>query len=223
MTHPNGSSAYADLGPTQAELDTLDQVIQEVLAGELGALPGDDEDGPWHDQAALAGYASDRIDLAYASEQQRQAEDGLPLPRLAEDRIEILLSRASRGTYTPPPVFREPGPSHGCGTVDEFGRCSARYHQGHCMETLRGSAATGDHTAARAWSQALLSNPSAAGVTLARADLQSWDDLLDPGTGPTDTETLAVMRRQLGITGKADLPPRADPAPAGPHPGDLLT
>jgi hypothetical protein len=81
------------------------------------------------------------------------------------------------------------------------------------METVTGSAATGDATAARAWRQELQATSSRADVTLARADLQSWDDLLSPETGPSDTETLAYMRRQLGISGKQDLPHPARPGP----------
>jgi hypothetical protein len=77
------NGTYADLGPTQAELAALQEVIDEVLAEEL--LPGgDDEDGPWHDGASLANYTSERVDLAYASEAQRLTEDGLPLPRKAK-------------------------------------------------------------------------------------------------------------------------------------------
>jgi hypothetical protein len=83
------------------------------------------------------------------------------------------------------------------------------------MSTVTGSAATGDHDAAGAWRQALLSTPSSADVTLARADLQSWDDLLSPETGPADLEVLGHMRQVLGIGGsRTALPARPAPSTA---------
>jgi hypothetical protein len=207
------NGTYADLGPTQEELAALAEVIDEVMAEELGGLPGDD------DGAALANLygASDRIDLAYAAEQQRQAEDGLPLPRRSEDRTEWLLSRASRGTYTPPTMYRAPldmSQSSACDAhQDEFGRCGARFHDAGCVETVRSSAATGSAQAAESWVRTLANAPSSADVELARADLVSPDDLFGPD-GPSDLDTLARARQLLGIGGRADLPARPAPSTA---------
>jgi hypothetical protein len=213
MTYPNGSSAYADLLPTEQEMADLEQVIGEVLGEELGELP-DGDYGPWRDDLSQIGAA---VDMSVAAEHQRVIENAEPLPRRSEDRTEWLLSRATRGTLTPPTMYRAPldlSQSSACDAHrDEFGRCGARFHQATCMETVRGEAATGTAQAVQAWNQVLMSNPSSADVTLARADLQRWEDLLDPGTGPADTETLSYMRRQLGIGGKT-LPPRPAPSSA---------
>jgi len=203
----NGAHALADLLPTDEELAALAELIEEIQAGELDALPGEDE-------AELAGYADvgQLVDLAYANEQQRQAEDATPLPRRSEDRTEWLLSRATRGTLTPGPMFRTPDPSHGCdGAIDEFGRCASRYHHS-CMEPVRQSAATSTAEVAQRWRDTLLSTPSSADVALAGEDLLSPDDLFGPGTGPTDLETYQHMKAVLGIGGKADLPSQRAPS-----------
>ena len=90
--------------------------------------------------------------------------------------------------------------------VDEFGRCSARFHGAHCIQTVRGSAATGNEEAAHAWRGALLSNTTTT-IELASAQRTGpdWDDQLAPDT-PADLDTYTEMRKILGITGLASGP-----------------
>jgi hypothetical protein len=136
----------ADLDPTEAEIAVLNEVLGELGGYPPGYEPPDDDDpgdGPWHDSPALAyEYGEDAdlaeiggmIDLAHYSEQQRLEEDAEPLPRKAEDRMTHLIDRASRGTYTEHPAFRAAAdlangePIHGCGPLDEFGRCGSQFH-----------------------------------------------------------------------------------------------
>jgi hypothetical protein len=199
---PNGSSAYADLLPTQQELDALGQIIEEIRAEEIGELPG----GDWDGDAALSSLedTGQLVDLAYASEAARQAEDAVPPRRTSEERFSRALDRIAAGSYTLANYYREPEPSHGCGPLDEFGRCSARYHSGSCFETVRGEPAVAGGEGSDAWNRTLLSNPTSADVTLAREDLASWEDLMD--SSPADTGTYQHMRAVLGIGGRQDLP-----------------
>ena len=197
------NGTYADLLPTQAELDALGEVIEEIRAEEL--LPGgDDEDGPWHDELSQVSDIAHLVDLSVATEAQRQAEDAVPPLRTSEERFSHALGRIAAGSYTLANYYREPEPSYGCGTLDEFGRCSARFHQGHCLETLRGEPAAAGGDGSEAWNRTLLSSPTAAEVSLAREDLRSWEEMLD--SGPTDTSTYQRMRAVLGIGGKQDMP-----------------
>jgi hypothetical protein len=223
MRYVNLGGPLSDLDPTEAELDTLDEVL-----AELDGYPGGEDDGPWHDEAGLANDGLDSyelaaevqaeqlaaigatIDLAYETERTRAAEDLQPLPRKAEDRTAHLLARIGRGTYTPGGYFRDPDDvanagedaPYGCGLIDaETGRCGARYHSAHCIETVRSSAATGNEEAAHAWRGALLSSTeTATELANARRYQGAWEDLLDADT-PTDTDSYQAMREILGLSG----------------------
>jgi hypothetical protein len=187
------------LGASPWELQQLEEVMAEVADGGLDDLP-DDGTGPWDDEAGLAAYdlgdVAHMVDLATASEQQRLAEDGWPLPRKAEDKISWLMGRVERGSYLPPIYFREPEPSYGCGQVDSFGRCSARFHGAYCLEAARGSAATSDATAAEAWRAALNRNTAIGDPALLASPMDTEDQ-----PGPADDPALSFMRRALGIGG----------------------
>jgi hypothetical protein len=122
----------AGLDATPEELDILANVMAEVgdwpPAYDGGDLPPgwDDEIDELANEYGLdpymgepvdlaAAYATEAdslaelggmIDLAHATEATRLAEDQLPLPRRAEDRMAQLLARIERGTYTLPAYFR---------------------------------------------------------------------------------------------------------------------
>jgi hypothetical protein len=156
------------------------------------------------------------VDLSGAAEATRQAEDAedaLMPRRTSELRFSHALDRIAAGTYTPPAYYRAPEPGYGCGTLDAYGRCAARYHGPHCTETVRGSAATSDATAAEAWNRALSRNTAIGDPALLANPLETSPEDLFGADGPADTEVLAIMRRQLGIGGKADLPARPAPSP----------
>ena len=127
-----------------------------------------------------------------------------------------LIDRASRGTYTEHPAFRAAAdlangePIHGCGPLDEFGRCGSQFHSAYCFETVRTSAATGNHEAASQWRDALLSNTRTA-IELASRTGPDFDDLLeDPG--PHDQATYQRMRELMGISGRTGQPRPMRPA-----------
>jgi hypothetical protein len=225
-------SPFADLDPTPDELAALAEVMAELGDYPPGYDPPPDEDlGPWDDGLggpALA-YEMDLaadpaeigalLDLANTQDAQRLAEDELELPVKAEDRIAHLLDRASRHTYTPPAAFRDAtdlangDPGYGCGIYDaDTGRCTARYHLSTCMETVRGSAATGNHEAASRFKDALLASTATA-VELATAHryTEGVDDwLADPG--PTDQPVYQAMREVLGLSGRQHRPEPMRPA-----------
>jgi hypothetical protein len=230
VTYPssNGGHPLADLDPEPWELDALAGVMAELDAEGWPEDGPTEDDGPWDDEAQLANaYGTDEdqlaaiggmIDLAHLTEQQRLAEDELELPARAEDRTAWLLDRVARHTYTEHPVFRDPTdlangePGYGCGIYDEHGRCAARFHLSTCLETVRGSAASGSHEAASRWKDTLLANTATA-VELATAHryTEGVDDwLADPG--PADVGTLAEMRKILGIGGRAGAPQPMRPA-----------
>jgi hypothetical protein len=215
---PDGSAAsLAGLDPSPDELADLADVLAEMDIYPVELYSGDEDQD---DAAGLAyeyGDGADLesigavVDLANLTEQQRLAEDELELPARAEDRTAWLLDRVARHTYTPPDYYRDPtdlaggDPGYGCGIYDtETGRCSARYHQATCIETTRQSAATSDHEAVSQFRDVLMAGTRTA-VELANRTGPGFDDLReDPG--PADVETLAEMRRILGIGGRAGAP-----------------
>jgi hypothetical protein len=147
--HPNGGGPFADLLPSEDELQALAEVMAELDGIPPDYLPGEDggeDDGPWHDQLGMASddgpdpyeLAAEvqveqlaaigaTVDLAYETERTRAAEDLQPLPRKAEDRTAHLLARIGRGTYTPGGYFRDPDDlanagddaPYGCGLIDQ--------------------------------------------------------------------------------------------------------
>jgi len=214
------SDFFADLNPSLSDLADVLEAIDEAGAEEsAGMLPDGGEDyGPWDDSAQLSageydaiglagdfGELGELVDAAGHTEAQRiaeDAEDRLARRPLMEDKIARALDRLSRGTYLPPPMYRDRDEAgqfapNGCGPLDDFGRCSSRYHSGECFETVRSSAATGDYDAALAWRRALnRGTPAMAAMMLANA-------MGEPEPGPADRRTYLGMRRILGLGGAA--------------------
>jgi hypothetical protein len=217
----NDYATLADLRPDDEELLVLLDVLDEVNGvPPAGPGAGDEDDGPWHDEAdlaaqyehvtALAGGAAIRDQIRL----EEDAADELAGRQGSYDRMARALDRAARGTYTPPAMYRDRSPG-GCngGSRDDYGRCASRYHLSNCAEVSRASAATSDAEAVTAWNQALLSGAASNGALLANGIEPTWDDLLSGEPGVTSAEALEYMRAQLGI--------RTGPAPARPVPGHL--
>jgi hypothetical protein len=193
-------SEYSDLQPTPEELADVDAVLDEVEALEELGMLDDDPDGegfgPWDDQAAQLADLNATLDASAASEQLRLSYDGLPLPRTSEERFAQALGRIAEGSYTPGTMYRPPEPSHGCGTVDEYGRCSARYHTSPtCMEADSSAAAAGGGEATEAWVRTLLRNQETAS---ALSDASAALDDVPPG-GPADPVAYEAIREHLGV------------------------
>ena len=212
----------AGLDATPAEREALAEALAELGEIPPGGYGGGELPPGWDDEvdelaneygldpggldlaADPYGYMQ-AVELANAAEAQRLAEDELELPVRVEDRIAHLIGRIDRGTYTPHPVLRDPddlsngtGPGYGCGQIydPESGRCTARFHQAACIETVRTSAATGNHEAASQYRDALRrGTPAMAGVLLSNAE---WPQEPDH---PADTPTYREMRRILGLGG----------------------
>jgi hypothetical protein len=183
MTYPNGQGLY-DLEPTDAELDDLLEVLDEVEAEE--ALPGGDW-GLWDDQADLSNVydysgAFSALDAAGEAEAARlgeDLEDRLAVRPSFQTRWDRAMQRISSGTYTPPAYYRPAEPETACHAHrDAYGRCGARYHSPLCLETARQEASTGSARAVEAWRAQLLSNQATSPVDLAAP--RAWT-----GTGQT--------------------------------------
>ena len=215
-------SALADLSPTDAELADLADVMMDLgdvdglaeLFSEMdGADPGSYLDGytdpdlqaeldAAEAELANAGYELASLDLSQplpnlaAADAARYAEDAAGMPWASEDRTAYLLDRIERGTYTPGADLSNA--SHGCGPLDDFGRCSSRFHDALCFETARGEAATGSAVAIEAWRDTLLSGHQAASaVQLANEQLAGAADAA--ASQVHDQGTYAAMRGILGL------------------------
>jgi hypothetical protein len=88
-------------------------------------------------------------------------------------------------------MYRPPEPSYGCGTLDDFGRCSARYHQATCMQADHHAAAAGGGESTEAWVGTLLGN-------------QAVSDALGEETraldAPGDPDGTWALRKILGLS-----------------------
>jgi hypothetical protein len=193
-------SEFADLDPTPEELADLDEVLDEIeLEEAAGLLDEDDElpgEAPWQDQAAEFEALEATLDAQQGSEQLRHSYEGLPLPRTSEERFAQAMGRVAEGSYTPGPMYRPPEPSHGCGTLDDFGRCSARFHEATCMQADSSAAAVGGGEASGAWVRTLLGNQETASA-LAEASEVLGDV---PSGGPADPAAYEAMREHLGLS-----------------------
>lgn len=106
-------------------------------------------------------------------------------PRSAEVILSRALQRVASGTYTDPAAPGRADAARGLSghfarvcrddfgnpSADEFGRCSAAFHQAHCHTQLD-AAATRDHDAGHQWRDALARNP------LGKATIGDGADLL---------------------------------------------
>lgn len=184
----DGAASIADLDPTPDELADLADVLAEV--GDDGLDDGDD------DGSAQLAAISEAIELSNARRLAREREDGQPVPRRSEDRIAHLLKRVEHGTYTE--LAQADDGAHGCGPLDEFGRCSSPFHSGYCYETFRGESATGSAQAAEAWRSTLLGNQQAA-IELANAQAELDAEVDEALAGPNDLASYHAMRGILGL------------------------
>jgi hypothetical protein len=190
------------LDASPEELDALDEVIAEVEAEEAAGMLDDDgelpPEGPWQDAygpgPTIEGLSA-MLDASAESEQLRQAYEDVSLPRTAEERFALALGRIAEGSYTPGAMYRPPEPSHGCGTLDEYGRCSARYHTSPtCLQADAAAAAVGGGEATGAWNAALLRNQETAEV------LGVAREVMDELDAPGDPDGTWALREQLGLS-----------------------
>jgi hypothetical protein len=187
-------SEFADLDPTPEELADLDDVLDEVDALEAGGMLDDEEFGPWQDEQAPPDVSSlnATLDGIQHNEQLRQSYEGLPLPKGDEARFAQALGRIAEGSYVPGPMYRAPQPSHGCGTLDEFGRCSARYHTSPtCMQADAHAAAAGGGESTETWVGTLLGNQEVSDA------LGEQTEALD---APEDPDGTWALRERLGLS-----------------------
>ena len=245
MTYPGGDPLEG-LDPTDGErlavyeaLDEVDEAEwQEAVAAAAEEAAGDEdglpEAGPWDDAAAKLGAIGEQVDghvataAAVAAEDAEDAEWFARRPS-AEARAARALDRIAAGTYTPPAYFRgDPAAAAAardplgryqaaCGPLDEFARCSARYHTPDCHTSAESAAARGSATEAEAWRETLQGRAQPPGTDARALGLatpsgpepgsgaDTWADLLDSGepgsAGP------GLHARLMNYLGQADAPP----------------
>jgi hypothetical protein len=181
---------------SDAELADLEQAISEADAefGELEALL----------QAAVADAGFTEFDTAFnaraAADAARQdaiaaaiVEDTMHPARRDEDRMARLMQRAADGVYDTDPALTFANESRAmelavasgqapCGPTDEFGRCSARYHQLDCHHgqtvdwLASGPPRRTYENSLRAWSNS---------INLAGTPVSVYDDPDDPDAAPS--------------------------------------
>ena len=171
-------------GLNDAELGDLIDVMDEV-----GLLDGyDDTEAPVYDDSGYVSAAaefdsafSQRMAADQAREDARAAaavEDVMRPARRDEDRMQRLMSRAGQGVYSgqqsdfasdEAAIKLAVSTGKGaCGPVDEYGRCSSRYHDLECL-----------HGVGVDW---LFSNPPASTGEAALANFTASIELAEPGT-----------------------------------------
>ncbi len=248
MTHSGSDDMLAGLDADPYERMVLDEVLDEVEAEEAAGLPydadGDADGGPadpedddprsWAGQLEAAGAA---LDDTAARDAQRLAEDvydAIP-GRTPTDEVRAAraLRRIEAGTYTPDPYSRgDPAaaaaardPSgrwaSACGDLDEFSRCSAKYHQAGCHVVTEAAAANGSATEAEAWTAQLRGQPMDPGA-LGFANESGaephdplgvdFDDVLDDGQRLPYEQLRDRITHRMGLSDRQD----REPLP-GPH------
>jgi hypothetical protein len=203
----------ADVSLSPQELDDLISAISEANAEE--AYGPDFSGAAGEFDAAFS--ARTRADAA--REQARAALDALPPAVRQEDKVARAISRAGHGLYDGQPqmsfaaeqaaveILMANGGNGPCGPVDEFGRCSARYHDLEC-----GTSQNTDWLASgppRSTYAASLAN-FADGLQLDLAPRTVWDDPDDydqaPAYMPARTVELAHQLAHDWGLDAADVP-----------------
>jgi hypothetical protein len=208
-------------------------------AAATGGDPGGDDDepeGPWRDQLAALGAIGDQVDdhvtraAVTAAEDSEDAAWYTTRPS-AEDRAARALDRIGAGTYTTPEYFRgDPAAAAAaardplgryaaaCGPLDDFARCSARFHTPACHTSIESAAARGSYEEAVAWNEAVAGHSQPPGVLGLANEPQPgdgtdvWADLLE--TGEPGVAAPGLHARMMNYLGEADAsapPPREGP------------
>ena len=246
MTYPGGDP-LAGLDATPEErlefYRALDEVEAEERGVDLDAPPdyGDElpEAGPWDDTSAQLGAAGAALDARHELDGTRIGEDivaELDRRPTDEQRLARAMPRIEAGTYTQDSYWRgdetaaaaarDPLGRYAaaCGPLDDFARCSARYHTPDCHTTTESAAARGSAGEATAWADTLAGRTPHAGIDASALGLanepqpgdglDAWADLITGpgGPGSADPELHARMLVQLGETDQLPDGPR-EPLP----------
>jgi hypothetical protein len=201
VTYPD----YADLDPSEWELEQLAEVEAEVEAEGYG---GDEpDDGSWHNVATRLGEIGAQVDDTYARNATRIGEDivaAIERRPKDEQRLASAMRRIEAGTYTEPEFFRGEAAAAAardpfgryaaaCGAIDDYGRCASRYHAPSCHTVTEGAAATSTPEAVNAWNDVLSGYTPPAG-------LSGWPARLRPsrGAGTTPGPICCITRSRAG-------------------------
>jgi hypothetical protein len=192
---------YGDL--SDRELNDLIEVMDEVYGEDDGGeLPDDELEALM--RAAETGEAMGEFNAVFedswAQQQAREdaraaaiVEDVLHPARRDEDRMARVIARAQAGVYDAPAALGFAGQSAAielavatgqgpCGPVDEYGRCSSRYHELGCLHGVSVDwLASGPP---RETYEASLAN-AASGFDLSNEGIPVWDDYDDPDAPPS--------------------------------------
>lgn len=238
MTYPGGDPLEG-LNPTDEERLAYYRALDEAEAEEAG-IPyeaGEEEAGPGHDDVAeQLGAIGDQVDEHYAAEGQRIAEDivaGLDRRPSSEAILARAMPRIGAGTYTEGAFFRgdeaaaaaaarDPLGRYAaaCGPLDDFARCSARFHTPDCHTTIESAAARGDAVAVEAWNSTLQGRAQPPGTDARALGLANepqpgdgtdvWAEMLE-GPARPEAELRALLVHQMGLADQPPPPPREGP------------
>lgn len=237
--YPGAGAPAADKIAYYEARSAADEDEWDAIAGEDG--DGED-DGPWHDHGDGLGQleaAGAALDEHHALEGQRIGEDIVAqLDRRPSDeaRLARAMPRIEAGTYTQDAWFRGDEAAAAaardplgryqaaCGPLDDFARCSARFHTPDCHTSVESAAARGSYEEAEAWAGTLQGRTSPGGLdagTLGLANepqpgdgVDLWADLLE--TGEPGVAAPGLHARLLNYMGEADAP-AAQPRPDLPN------
>ena len=127
----------------------------------------------------------------------------------------VLPRRPGRCRRRPRPAGTVPGQA-ACGPLDDFARCSARYHTPDCHTSVESAAARGSAEDATAWADTLQGRANPPGTDAGALGLANepqpgdgvdvWADLLETGEpGSADPQ---LHDRVMNLLGEADAAPR---------------
>ena len=238
---------FADLDPTQEEMLEVLRVLDEVDAEEAGAGPdadlagdGDElpEAGPWDDESGQLGAIGETLDARAGLDATRIGEDIVAqLDRRPTDeaRLARAMPRIEAGTYVEDAYWRgDPAAAAAaardplgryaaaCGPLDDFARCSARYHTPDCHTTIESAAARSSYAEVEAWNETLAGRTPHAGIDAAALGLanephpgdgsgDAWADLLDTSGPRSYPDLRAAMMHEMALADQPAPPPREGP------------
>lgn len=193
---------------------------------------GDDPEGPWHDGLGQLGAAGAALDARRDLEGIRIGEDivaQLDRRPSSEAILARAMPRIEAGTYTQDSYWRGDEAAAAaaardplgryqaaCGPLDDFARCSARFHTPDCHTSIESAAARGSAEEATAWADTLQGRANPPGTDAGALGLANepqpgdgvdvWADLLETGEpGSADPQ---LHDRVMNLLGEADAAPR---------------
>jgi hypothetical protein len=151
-----------------------------------------------------------------------------------EARLARALPRIEAGTYTQDSYWRGDEAAAAaardplgryqaaCGPLDDFARCSARYHTPDCHTSIESAAARGSYEEVEAWNATLNGRTPAGGLDSGALGLanepspgdgsgDAWADLLDTSGPRSYTDVRDRLMHEMALADQPAPPPREGP------------